>query len=552
MSTTGTPPALVALAHGSRDPRSAAAVHRLLEEVWSLRPDLTVEAAFLELSEPGLDEVVARLAEAGTRDLVVVPLLLTEAYHARVDLPAAVDRAGSRHPGLRIRRAGVLGTDDALLDVLDRRLAAAPSEGGDPDGLVLTSAGSSDAAANEQVAGLARRWGARHGFPALAAFASAARPDPGEAVRRLHAEGSRRVAAGRLFLAPGTLADRAAEQAHDAGVRAVAEVLGPDPVVAGLVLARFDAVAEEGAPVSAWQDTAPAPYPSGLRLHARRVVVVGGGTAAQRRVPALLAAGADVTVVAPWVTPALEGLVGSGEVCWRPGVLLPADLEDAWYVVAAAADPSVDAATVAAAEDRRLFCERVADPAEGSATAPAVGRHGGLTVAVHGELAPRRLAEVRDRVLDGLGRADAPVPRSEQRPGVVLVGGGPGDPELITVAGRRALAEADVVVADRLAPRELLAGLATDVEVVDVGSCPADGRAPRSRSTPSSSTGCGPARGSSGSRVGTTSCSAAASRRYMPVPRRASRCRWCRGCRARCRCSAWQGSRCPIGGSPTR
>jgi sirohydrochlorin ferrochelatase len=245
MSAARKSPALVALAHGSRDPRSAESIHRLVGEVRSLRPGLTVEAAFLELSEPGLDEVVDRLVETGTHHLVVVPLLLTEAYHASVDLPAAVDRAACRHLGLRIRRAGVLGTDDALLDVLDQRLAAALSGGERPDGLVLASAGSSDAGANEQVAGLARRWGARHGLPALAAFASAAPPDPVEAVRRLHAEGSRQVAVGRAFLAPGTLADRAAGQAQDAGACAVAEVLGPDPVVAGLVLGRFDAVAEE-------------------------------------------------------------------------------------------------------------------------------------------------------------------------------------------------------------------------------------------------------------------------------------------------------------------
>lgn len=224
--------------------------------------------------------------------------------------------------------------------------------------------------------------------------------------------------------------------------------------------------------MNARQDGAPAPYPSGLRLHGRRVVVVGGGAAAQRRVPALLAAGAVVTVVAPWVTPALEGLVGSGEIRWRPGALAPADLDEAWYVVAAAADPDVDTATVTAAEERRLFCERVEGLDDGSAVAPAVGRHGHVTVAVHGRVAPRALAKVRDRVLDGLDRAHVQGPRGDRRPEVVLVGGGPGDPELITVAGRRALAEADVVVADRLAPRELLAELASDVEVVDVAKLP--------------------------------------------------------------------------------
>lgn len=245
MSAASARPVLVALAHGSRDPRSAAAVHALVEEVRTSRPGLGVEAAFLELSEPGFDDVVDRLVGAGTRDLVVVPLLLTEAYHARVDLPAAVDRAARRHPGLRVRRAAVLGTDDALLDVLDRHLATGRAGHDGPDGLVLTSAGSSDAAANAQMADLARRWGARHGLPALAAFASAASPDPGEAVHRMRARGSRRVAVGRLFLAPGTLADRAAGQARDAGAMVVTEVLGPDPVVAQLVLARFAALVGE-------------------------------------------------------------------------------------------------------------------------------------------------------------------------------------------------------------------------------------------------------------------------------------------------------------------
>lgn len=235
-------PALVALAHGSRDPRSAVSIHHLAEEVRSQRWGLRVEVAFLELSEPAFDEVVDRLARQGVRDLVVVPLLLTEAYHARVDLPAAVVRVTSRHPGLRVRPAGVLGTGTSLLEVLDQRLGDAL---GRADGLVLAAAGSSDDAANEQVAGLARQWGARHGLPALAAFASTASPDPAEAVRRLHAEGRRRVAVGRLFLAPGTLADRVAGQALDAGALGVAEPLGADPVVAGLVLERFAAAVEE-------------------------------------------------------------------------------------------------------------------------------------------------------------------------------------------------------------------------------------------------------------------------------------------------------------------
>ena len=72
------------------------------------------------------------------------------------------------------------------------------------------------------------------------------------------------------------------------------------------------------------------PYPSGLMLSGRRVIVAGGGHVAQRRVPALLAVGADVTVVSPAVTPAIEGLVGSGVVTWIVRGFEESDLDGAW------------------------------------------------------------------------------------------------------------------------------------------------------------------------------------------------------------------------------
>jgi uroporphyrin-III C-methyltransferase/precorrin-2 dehydrogenase/sirohydrochlorin ferrochelatase len=214
-------------------------------------------------------------------------------------------------------------------------------------------------------------------------------------------------------------------------------------------------------------------YPSGLRLAGRRVVVVGGGNVAQRRVPALLAVGADVLVVSPEVTPALEGLVGAGEVRWEPRGFEEADLDDAWYVVAATDDRSVNEAVSKGAEERRVFCVRADDATAATAWTPAVGRHAGVTVAVLGNRDPRRSASVRDEIVEGLreGRIVARDHR-DRTPGVVLVGGGPGDPELMSVAGRKALMEADVVVADRLAPRELLAELSPDVELVDVAKLP--------------------------------------------------------------------------------
>src|SRR5918999_6590582 len=100
-------PALIALAHGSRDPRSAQTITALVDEVKALRPDLRIEKAFLDLSKPSFTTVVDKLVRAGYDEIVVVPLLLTEAYHAKVDVPSAVAAATERHPGLRIRATSI-------------------------------------------------------------------------------------------------------------------------------------------------------------------------------------------------------------------------------------------------------------------------------------------------------------------------------------------------------------------------------------------------------------------------------------------------------------
>jgi sirohydrochlorin ferrochelatase len=247
-----TAPALVALAHGSKDPRSAETVNALCAQVRGLRPDLRVEAAFLDHCEPSPTQLFDRLVAEGYDEVVVVPLLLTAAYHARVDVPAVVQEAADRHPKLRMQVTEVLG-DDVLLDVLDRRLRTAlkAERVREIDALVLTAAGSSDARANASVARLARLWGARHRLPAVAAFASAAPPASGEAVRRFRSEGRRHVAVGSYFIAPGFLPDRAEELAVEAGAIAVADPLGADPEVAWLVLTRYTVAAVELVPLPA-------------------------------------------------------------------------------------------------------------------------------------------------------------------------------------------------------------------------------------------------------------------------------------------------------------
>ncbi len=238
-------------------------------------------------------------------------------------------------------------------------------------------------------------------------------------------------------------------------------------------------------------------YPLGLKLDRLPVLVVGGGQVAQRRVPALIDAGADVTVVSPEVTPAIEAL----PIRWIKRGFEPADLDGMWLVQATSNDPAVNAAVSAAAEERRIFCVRADDRTAATAWTPAITRHGRITVAVLSGGHPRLSMAVRDAIRDGLaaGRLIADVPANVDREaeaastdaappaspgatalrGVALVGAGPGDPELITVYGRRLLAEADVVVVDRLAPGMLLDGLRPDVELIDAAKIPYGRQAPQ-------------------------------------------------------------------------
>lgn len=222
-------------------------------------------------------------------------------------------------------------------------------------------------------------------------------------------------------------------------------------------------------------------YLTGLDLAGRRVVVVGGGTVAQRRLPRLLAAGAAVELIAPETTPSVGALADTGELTWHARDYAAGDLAGAWYAVACTDDPAVNTAVVAEAERARVFCVRADAGEQGSAVTPATAEHDGLLVGVLSGGAHRRSAAVRDALLDALrtGRVAEPLADTGEadtseapRTGVALVGGGPGDPELITVRGRRLLARADVVVTDRLAPRELLDELPPHVEVVDAAKIP--------------------------------------------------------------------------------
>ncbi|MFG3497162.1 sirohydrochlorin chelatase [Streptomyces sp. NPDC047928] len=280
-----TAPVLLVVAHGSRDPRHAATVHALVRAAAALRPGVRVETAFLDFNVPSVPGVLDALAAEGVRDVIALPLLLTRAFHAKADIPAVLRQAP---PGLRVRQAEVLGPSPLLLRALERRLyeagltpadmgstgvvlasagstdpeanaviATAPSRGTTPEppagtpewrhavermkrstGVVLASAGSTDPEANAVIAETAREL-RRAGWCAVRpAFASASLPRTEDAVRALRADGVRRVAVAPYVIAPGRLPDRIAAGAADADV--LADVLGPAPELARLLLARYD------------------------------------------------------------------------------------------------------------------------------------------------------------------------------------------------------------------------------------------------------------------------------------------------------------------------
>ena len=246
---------------------------------------------------------------------------------------------------------------------------------------------------------------------------------------------------------------------------------------------------------------------------------------AQRRLVGLLAAGAVVEVVAPRGHARRRG--HGGRAAWTARAYRDGDLDGAWYAIACTDDPAVNAAVADEAERARVFCVRADDAPAGSAVTPAVGRHDGLTVGVLASRRPRRSAAVRTALLEALAAGIVDGAAEPVRPGVALVGGGPGDPELITVRGRRLLARADVVVTDRLGPRDLLDQLGPHVEVIDASKIPY-GRAMNQARINELLIDHARAGGSScGSRAATRTSSAAASRRSSRARRRGCRSPWC-------------------------
>jgi sirohydrochlorin ferrochelatase len=246
-----TAPALVTLACGPIDAQAARVVRDIVTTTRRLRPDLRTSAAFTGGRRPSLAGTVTELAGRGIEEIVVVPLLVAATDQSELEVGLAVAEAAHVSPGLLVRASGPIGADASLLGVLDQRLRSALSASRvrELDAVVLAATGSSDARANAAIGRLARLWGARHHLPTSVAFANAAPPSTGEAVRDWRRQGKRHVAVGSIFITSGPYADRAAELAEEAGACAVSAPLGAHEALSRLIVSRYSVGALELVPV---------------------------------------------------------------------------------------------------------------------------------------------------------------------------------------------------------------------------------------------------------------------------------------------------------------
>ena len=228
---------LVAVAHGSTDPRASATIADLAAVARERSPGLDLRTAFLDHAPPSLPQVLSTIEP--DREVTVLPLLLTAAYHSKADIPRMLTRLPRPRP--RVSYGATLGPHPLLLQALERRLAEADPQA-DPGrtAVVLAAAGSSDHEANATIARLAAQWQARTGwFAVWPAYASAAEPSPAAAVVGLLRAGAPRVVVATYLLAPGLFADRIRQWSLAAGAAAVSPALGACAEVADVLLDRF-------------------------------------------------------------------------------------------------------------------------------------------------------------------------------------------------------------------------------------------------------------------------------------------------------------------------
>jgi len=195
--------AVVLLSHGSPDARSSAAANELARRV-THESGVAVVAAFLQHDQPDLTARCRQLAEAGHADVVVVPMLITPAFHPRVDVPEEVDDAVTS-TGIRVALADPIGTDPLLVDALDRQLPPGP--------VVLAAAGTGDPDARDRLDALAADWAIRRSAPVTVGYASQAGPDVATAIEGLESATGAEATVASFVLYPGVLPDRIASAA---------------------------------------------------------------------------------------------------------------------------------------------------------------------------------------------------------------------------------------------------------------------------------------------------------------------------------------------------
>jgi len=236
-----TAPALVLLGPGSHDPRVATVSHELRDQILRIRPELEVAVAFLDHGSPSGLQVAHSLVKRDVPEVVLVPLLVSEAFPTSAAVAGLAAQLSAAHPQLRVTTSRPVGPEAQLLSVLDRRLrdALRASRASELDGLVFAAAGSADVRSNALVARRARQWATHHKLPCVTAFASASGPTAAEAIRSLRGQGRRHIAVGSWFLTPGLRYSRQLELATGAGAVAVSAPLGAEPEIAQTALARY-------------------------------------------------------------------------------------------------------------------------------------------------------------------------------------------------------------------------------------------------------------------------------------------------------------------------
>lgn len=415
--TSGTP--LVIAAHGTRDEAGVAECRALAERVARKLPGIPVELGFVELAEPGIPEAVgAAVAQApdnpegagGDEEAaaVVVPLMFNTGGHVREDIPEAIDEGRG---DARVMYSAPLLPDVRMRKALNHRLTEtlAAGEGREEwrprdTSAVLVGRGALVPDANASHYTLTRMFWEENDLSRVEpAFIQVTRPSVPEALSALAAQGANQIVVQGNFLFPGLLHVWMTEQveawqASHPGVEIrIAPVIGDCDEVADVVVDRYREPLDEvglgeGAPV----------YMSGLRLQGRKVLVVGAGHVAERRVVRLLEAGADVHVVAPNSGIQLTRMFRKGLVNLERRAFQTEDLDGVWFVQALTNDPEVNVLVAEEADRRGIFCVRGDNSRKGSAFTPATQQAGGMTVSVVGDRTPRRSARLRDEVLRAL------------------------------------------------------------------------------------------------------------------------------------------------------